>query len=181
MRLYDSHSPTSNPTPMWKSILIGKQPARTLEQVAMLALLGGSLIAMFRFVMTPVRITGSSMEPTCHSGQIRWINRLAYWRTPPQRGDVVAVQGNNPRFLYLKRLIGLPGETVTITKGVVFINDAPLPEEYATRSEEWQVPPVRLGSNLYLIIGDNRWMSQDLHVFGTIERGQIAGRLTGKQ
>jgi signal peptidase I len=119
------------------------------------------------------------MEPTCRSGQIKWVNRLAYRWSAPKRGDVVAIQGNDLRFLYLKRVIGLAGEMIAITNGTVVINGVPLAEPYVNEQEEWDVPPIRLRENQYLVIGDNRVMHQALHLFGTVDRSRIVGHVLG--
>lgn len=162
----------------WQRILIGKRPIRTLVRVSILIGIGSALAGASRLVMTPGRIIGSSMEPTCHEGQIKWINRLAYLWNAPLRGDIVAIQGHTVRCLYLKRLIGLPGERVAITNGVVFINGAPLSEPYLFGPTDWNIPLTRIGADEYLVIGDNRAMLQCFHLFGTVKRHQIVGCLT---
>ena len=160
-----------------QQVLVGKDPIQTLKRLALAAMAGGVLFLTAKFVATPVRITGESMEPTCRNGQIKWVNRWAYSRGEPRRGDIVAIQGTNSGFVYLKRIIGLPGETIAITNGAVTINGVPLAEAYVIERERWNVPSIRLGSTQYLVIGDNRSMPQDFHTFGRVERRQIAGRI----
>ena len=164
---------------LWQSLVIGRQPVRTLVRVAVLLVVGTALYLTLKFILTPLRVVGISMEQTCRSGEIKWLNRLAYRWSTPKRGDVVAVQGNDRRFLYLKRVVELPEETVCITNGVVVINGVPLAEAYLSESREWNVPPLRLGENQYLVIGDNRAMDQVIHDFGAVERCQIAGHVLG--
>jgi len=110
---------------------------------------------------------------------MKWVNRLAYRRSAPKRGDVVAIQGSDRRFLYLKRVIGRPGEVFAMTNGSVVINGVPLAEAYVTRQGDWNVPPIRLRETQYLVIGDNRVMPQALHLFGAVDRSRIVGRVLG--
>lgn len=161
------------------SVLLGRRPVRTLVRVVILLGIGGMLCWTARDIVTPVRILGQSMEPTFRSGQVRWVNRLAYRGSAPMRGELVAIQGNDRRFLYLKRVIALPGEWFAMTNGSVVINGVPLAEAYVTQPGDWNVPPIRLRATQYLVIGDNRAMPQALHLFGAVERSRIVGRVRG--
>jgi signal peptidase I len=79
--------------------------------------------------------------------------------------------------LYIKRVVGLPGERIAIRDGVVHVNDAPLPEPYVRHRRTWNVPEVTLGPNEYFLIGDNRGMQPRDHAFGRAARERIVGKV----
>src|SRR5258707_1178640 len=94
--------------PFWLAIIIGRKPRRTLIRAACLAVV---CFVVFKFVLLPVRVVGISMEPTYHDRSLNLVNALSYLRSGPQRGDVVGVQMSGRSIMYLKRIVGLPGET----------------------------------------------------------------------
>jgi signal peptidase I len=100
-----------------QAIAIGRRPKRTLVRLGLLIALGGIAALILNFVLLPVRITGPSMEPTYDNGQINFINRLAYLRHEPQRGDVVGIRLSGDRTMYVKRIVGMPGETIHFSHG----------------------------------------------------------------
>src|SRR5437867_6327513 len=115
-------------SPSWLSrIVFGRNPKRTAVRALLLILL--SLVA-FKFVLMPIRVVGISMAPNYIHGQIKFVNRLAYLKARPMRGDVVAIRINGARAVLLKRVIGLPGETIAVEQGTVRINGEPLEELY---------------------------------------------------
>jgi signal peptidase I len=132
---------------------------------------------MFGFLFTPVRGEGVSMQPTLEHGQFALIDRLAYWRTPPSRGDIVALRLAGPSVVYIKRVIGLPGERVAIAAGVVSVNGEPLDEPYVLMKREWEVAEMTLREREYLVIGDNRGMPARQHDFGKAQQDRIIGRV----
>ena len=85
-----------------------------------------SAVVVFGVVLLPVRLSGISMEPTYHDGALNFANRLAFAWRQPARGDVVAIRMAGPSVVYVKRIVGLPGERVEITMGTVIIDGEPL-------------------------------------------------------
>lgn len=162
------------PASRWRRLVVGRHPRRTLVRAAALAV---TAFVVFKFVLLPVRISGESMAPTYRDGQINCLNRLAYRWHPPRRGDVVGVMTSGPHNLFLKRIVGLPGETIAIHQGVVLINGRPLAEPYVQAREPWEVPARELGPGEYFVIGDNRGMAQEAHTFGVARAHQIAGKV----
>jgi signal peptidase I len=127
---------------------------------------------VFRVLILPIAVVGTSMSPTYLDGETHLVNRWPYSRHPPKRTDVVAVR-IDPATIYLKRIIGLPGETLSVRQGRFYINGKSLDEPYAyakTRLRHWD---VTLRPDEYFVIGDNRPVT----VFGVIQRSQIVGRL----
>jgi signal peptidase I len=160
-------------------VAIGRRPKRTLARLAVLVV---ASVVVFNFVLLPIRVTGSSMEPTYHDRAVNFINRLAYVLGQPRRGDVVGIRlspNANATFheLLLKRLVGLPGETISFSDGHVCVNGAPQDEPYLKLSSGWNVPGKTLGPDDYYFVGDNRSMRPDEHVHGVAPRSQIVGRI----
>jgi signal peptidase I len=157
-----------------KTILFGSNPRLTAIRVAVLI---ATSVVVFGFVLLPVRLTGISMEPTYDDGQLNFANRLAFAWREPARGDVVAIRMAGPSVMYIKRIIGLPGEQVEIVMGVVKIDGEPLLEPTVVRKAAWNLPPLTLGPDEYFVVGDNRSMSMRNHDLGRATRARIIGRL----
>ncbi len=126
---------------------------------------------------------GQSMEPTLASGDRVLTNRLIYKLTEPKRGDVVIFKpnGNENSHYYMKRVVALPGETVQIVDGFIYINGEVLVEdikfekmEYAGTAEE----EITLGENEYFVLGDNRNASEDSRnaEIGNIRKQDISAK-----
>jgi len=122
------------------------------------------------------------MEPAYHDHSVNFVNRLAFLRHEPRRGDVVGIRLtppsglSSPHIMYLKRIIGLPGETISFVGGRPRVNGQTLDEPYEKRSCDWNMAPVTLGADEYFVVGDNRTMPQENHVFGKAERSRIVGK-----
>ncbi len=151
---------------MW----IGRNPTVTLMRLVVLMVV---CLVVFKVVLIPVRVTGKSMEPTYRDGRVNFINRLAYLRSDPRRGDVVALQFEGSSQILLKRIVGLPGERISMRRGFIYINGKRLKESY-TYGEVSALPgEVVLRPNQYFVIGDNRSVT----VFGVVERRDIRGKV----
>jgi len=151
---------------------MGRKPAWTIGRAALL-IFGSFLI--FKFVLTPIRVTGNSMEPTCYDGQISILNVLAYAWHPPKRGDIVAFQSGDDRKIMVKRIIGLPGERIAFHSGVVYINGQRIAEPYLVSQGAWEWPEETLGDNFYFVTGDNRVISQQFRIDGKNILGKLYG------
>lgn len=156
------------------SLLFGTNRRVTLIRAGVLA---AAAALLFGFVLLPVRLQGISMLPTYQDGAFNFANRLAYLWSSPSRGDVVAIRMAGPRVLYVKRVVGLPGEHVEITMGVVTIDGQPLIEPTVHARAPWNVPGVTLGTDEYFVVGDNRAMPAQNHDFGRVKRDRILGRM----
>lgn len=116
------------------------------------------------------------MEPTYRDRSFTLINRLSYTFKPPARGEIVAIKLAGRRLMFLKRIIGLPGETVTIRDGQVLINDIPLLEPYIISPWPWNLAGRVLTTGEYFVIGDNRRQPLEQHFFGRVYNQQIVGQ-----
>mgnify|MGYP001574006202 CR=1 FL=1 len=138
-------------------------------------------IILHTFVGTLVIIEGSSMEPNLHSGQSVFVSKIGYFMGEPQRGDVVVMKFPGDPFhkKYIKRIIGLPGEHITMRDGSVFINDERLSEAYlpaGTTTTSIKHQEFQIGSDEYVALGDNRALSNDSRIWGILPRQFIIGR-----
>ncbi len=132
---------------------------------------------LIRSVVQNFRIEGVSMEPNFHHGQFLIINKLAYKLGRPARGDVVVFHyPRDPGRDFIKRVIGLPGDTVEVRQGQVFINGAPVYEPYPLSLGTYSAPPVTVGPDQVYVLGDNRNNSSDSHLWGNLSIDLIVGK-----
>lgn len=131
------------------------------------------------FWLTIFIVDGLSMEPSLHNKEIVILHKNAYSSNNPERGDVVVVQypGDPEHKRYVKRVVGLPSESIKIAGGKVYTNDRMFRESYllaGTETEsggDWQ-----LSSEEYFLMGDNRPNSNDSRYFGGVAKRFILGR-----
>lgn len=142
------------------------------------------MVMIYLFVMSPQEINGASMEPTFHNGEYILTNKIVYKIQDPQRGDIVIFKSpKNKEIDYIKRIIGLPGDTVGLRNNTLYVNGQPVKEPYLTpgitifggsylaEGEEIIVPV-----GLYFVAGDNRSHSSDSREFGPIPKEDIIGQ-----
>ncbi|MFH1078578.1 MAG: signal peptidase I [Patescibacteria group bacterium] len=154
-----------------------------LIQVAAISL--AIIIPVRYFLVQPFYVKGASMEPNFFDHEYLIIDELSYRFSNPERGDIVVFRyPNDPKQFFIKRVIGLPGETVEIANGNVkiFNDEKPngflLPEqEYLDQEFTAATRTVTLKSGEYFVMGDNRVSSLDSRYFGPIERDDIVGRV----
>lgn len=163
-------------TAMLKRLIIGGNLRRTLIRAALLLVL---TFLVFRFVLAPFRLDGTSMEPTFEHGQVSLAYRLAYINQAPERGDVVAVRmRNSGRSIFLlKRVVGLPGERIGFQDGKVAVDGDRLEEEYLSYDSDWNRAPVLCEAKEYFVVGDNRSMPIEQHSFGRTTLSRIVGKV----
>lgn len=156
-----------------KTKLTWTSPKVRLRVLFISFLIAFACYGFFTWVLWPVQVLGDSMLPNYHSGERHFINKLAYRAANPQRGDVVALYAPNGE-VYLKRVLGLPGETVTFTNGGIAINGQELKEPYVdTKVRAGKGEEGKLGADDYYVIGDNRATS----VRGKVPRQDIIGKV----
>lgn len=152
--------------------------------------LGAVVLALVlrKFVLSFARVKGTSMLPTLSNGDWLFVWRLGYLFGRPRRGDVVICHFPGRRvqklpFLpqsFVKRVVGLPGETLEVIDGVLHVNGEPVDEAYLVpeRTRYFRNrPPVTLGADEYYVMGDNRDSSNDSRRVGPLRRRAIVGRV----
>ena len=161
--------------PSWlRTVLIGRNPRRTLARIGVMIV---AVLLIRAYALIPITVKGPSMLPTYEERGVNFVNRLAYLHSDPQRGDVVAIRTSGTSIMYMKRVVGLPGETVAFHKGHLLINGKVLDEPYVKLACDWERAPVTLGDHQYFVVGDNRSMPEQYHVFGETDRVRIVGKI----
>jgi signal peptidase I len=175
-----------------------KSALREILETIILTIL---IFLLVRSVVQNFKVEGRSMEPTLESGQYLLINKAVYWRLDtlrsafafqregapvdsptyifgaPQRGDVIVFQYPKDRSRdFIKRIIALPGETVEIRGGKVYVNGAALRESFQLEHPNYIYEPTRVPPGNYFVLGDNRNNSSDSHVWGMVPEENIIGR-----
>ncbi len=159
-----------------------KQENPWIEIIKTLATAGILAIGIRHFVAEARYIPSSSMEPTLEINDRLIIEKISYRFRSPERGDVVVfsptdtLREQNFKDAFIKRVIGLPGETVEVRGGTVYINDIPLREKYLEEAPQYQYGPVVVPEDHYLVLGDNRNNSYDSHYWGFVPRENLIGR-----
>ena len=134
------------------------------------------------YIAQPFIVSGASMEPSFEDGEYLIVDELSYRFEEPQRGDVVIFRyPRNPSEFFIKRIVGLPGETVNIAGDEVSIKQkngevARLEEGYVKSRGNGGISTVTLGAGEYFVMGDNRPASSDSRVWGALPRENITGR-----
>lgn len=130
------------------------------------------VILIRTFIITPVRVDGDSMKNTLKNGDIL----LLYKLSSIDRFDIIVLDEEKDNEKIIKRVIGLPGETVAIKNGKIYINDKVIDDEYAY-GETTDYNKVTLKDDEYFILGDNRLISKDSRYFGPIKDNEIKGKI----
>lgn len=164
--------PTTPESPVAESAGWGRFFLDVLETL----LLSAALFLVINALSARVRVDGFSMLPTLQDGEFILVNRLAYRFGTPQRGDIIVFHyPPDPKQDLIKRVIGLPGDTVSIQNGVVRVNNELLNEPYVAQppryTGNWVVPAGHL-----FVLGDNRNDSSDSHSWGMLPFENIVGK-----
>jgi signal peptidase I len=139
----------------------------------------GLALVIIVFLYQPVKVEGTSMAPLLSDQERIFINKFVYRFEPIQRGDVVVFWYPLDRSKsFIKRVVGLPGETVEIRQGIVYVNGKAVPEPYVPPQYEdmSDFSPVTLAPDKYFVMGDHRISSNDSRVFGPVSSRYIYGR-----
>ncbi|MBU1693856.1 MAG: signal peptidase I [Verrucomicrobia bacterium] len=157
-----------------KKIMVGENLKTTLRRAILLALF---CILLFNYVLLPVQVRGNSMEPTYRDGSWHAVNLLKFATRHPRRGEVVVISMVGRRALYLKRVLGLPGETVSFFNGQLIVDGREMPDPYLTGRGDWMLPAITLDEDEYFVAGDNRAVPIETHTLGTVKRKKMIGGL----
>lgn len=142
------------------------------------------IIPIRTYIVQPFIVSGASMDPTFATGQYLIVDQLTYHLNNPRRGDVVIMKyPKNPKVYFIKRIIGLPGETLIMNTGKVTIknNDYPdglaLDETYITKDHRTSDTfEIKLSPTEYFVMGDNRPESSDSRTWGPLDSKYLVGR-----
>ena len=180
--------------------------ARVGREVIEAVLLAVMVFMLLQTTVRNFKVDGSSMDPTLVNGQYLLVNRLVYLRIemdrfssivpfwqaeedsvryaihPPERGEVIVFEfpdviPSNPKRDFVKRVIGLPGETIDVKDGVPFVDGVVLEEPYLTTKDHSNGRKVELGAGEYYVMGDNRAHSNDSRNWGAVPEENLRGKV----
>ncbi|MBI5023163.1 MAG: signal peptidase I [Candidatus Magasanikbacteria bacterium] len=154
-----------------------------LFKLAFLAVI--TIILVRYFLFKPFYVRGASMEPTFFNNEYLIIDELTYRLKEPHRGDVIVLKSPlNKKEFFLKRVVGLPGETVKIRDGQVMVYNEEMPDGFVLNEPYLPVglktvpdASATLGDNKFFVLGDNRFSSLDSRMVGPIDSSAIIGRV----
>ena len=180
--------------------------ARVGREIIEAVILAAVVFMLLQVTVRNFKVDGSSMDPTLEDGQYLLVNRLVYLRVEldrlakivpfwtadegssrhaihaPKRGEVIVFEfpdsnPNNPKKDFVKRVVGLPGETMRMFDGKVFVNEEVLNEPYLSHKDHSNVSKVTLGEGEYYVLGDNRTHSNDSRSWGAVPEANIRGKV----
>jgi signal peptidase I len=153
---------------------------KIFREVVITVLIAVAVFALLRLTVQSYTVVMSSMEPNFHQGDCIMVSKVAYRSSGPQRGQVIVFNPPPPneesRYPFIKRVIGLPGDTVEISDGKVFVNGTALEEEYIMAPPNYTMPATEVPENEYFVLGDNRNNSNDSHTGWMVPRDSIIGK-----
>ncbi len=172
---HEPNTPPDEPEPPFSAVEFIKENIPTVAVAILLAFGVRVFIAEPRFIPSP------SMEPTLCIDDRLIIDKVTYHFRKPERGEIIVFTPpvhpvTDTSKVYIKRVIGLPGDRVTVFNGKVLVNRQPLNENYIMEPPAYEMPTVTVPAGQYWVMGDNRNNSQDSHVWGTLPEGNILGR-----
>lgn len=155
-----------------------------IEFIETIVIFGAIFAALYLFVAQFHKVSGNSMVPTLHSGDYLITEKISYRFSNPKHGEIIVLK--NPRDEsqdFIKRIIAVPGDTLKISNGSIFVNGQLIKENYlplgiSTRSGAFIQGgnTVKAGSNQYFVFGDNREHSSDSREWGAVTKEEIVGR-----
>jgi signal peptidase I len=145
----------------------------------LLPVLAAAVVLLAVYVVEPVTIGSDSMAPTLVAGQRVVLDKLTLHLRDPKRGDLVAFHAPGNGTLTLKRVVGLPGDTVAIRDGVLYVNGSAPPEPYVRHADVDSVyyGPTQVPAATVFVLGDNRGNSIDSRAFGPVAQSHLVGRV----
>ncbi len=164
---------------------VSTTPAKSnvIKETLIYAIVAAAIVFPIRFwIAQPFVVNGPSMDSTFHDGEYLIVDQISYRFNEPERGDVLIFKyPENPSKYFIKRLIGLPGETVVVRNDVVTIVNKDHPEgvtlsEPYINSKSFITKTLTLGPEEYFVMGDNRGVSSDSRVWGALPREDLVGR-----
>ncbi|MDD2469775.1 MAG: signal peptidase I [Bacilli bacterium] len=134
----------------------------------------GIIILIRIYVLTTTEVVGNSMEPNLNDGNILLVEQITQRFSDYNRFDVIVFE-RSPSYL-IKRIIGLPGETIKYEDNKLYINDKLVIGDFEVKGNTDDFGPVTIPDNSYFVLGDNREDSKDSRTFGAIKRNKIIGK-----
>lgn len=168
---------------MWK-FKLRKGGVAILDALEPVVLAFAIFMMVYLFLFQPHKVDGRSMYPNLHDKEYILTDKVTYRRRDPQRGDVIVFHAPPPHNSdFIKRVVGMPGETVMVQGGYVFVNgvrleEIYLPNDYETSEKAFlrEGVPYKIPADYFVVFGDNRDFSSDSREWGPISEKSIVGR-----
>lgn len=157
------------------AVEIAPKRSNLLREIVETVLLTAIIFLIVNVIIGRFRIESVSMEPNLVEGEYVIVDKVSYMLHPPERGDIVVFEKPNQPDL-IKRVIGLPGETVEVHDGRVWVDGVALDEPYIANPPNYTMPARLIEPDQYFMLGDNRSNSSDSHLWGTVPLKDIVGR-----
>lgn len=156
-----------------------------IDFIQTLVVFGAIFALIYLFIAQPHKVSGLSMYPTFDNGDYILTDKLSYRLGSPEKGDVIVLKNpRNEEQDFIKRIIALPGDTLTVENLGVFVNGEKLPEDYLpegiqTKAGNFLIAgaEIKAGPNQYFVFGDNREHSSDSREWGSVTKEEIVGRV----
>lgn len=178
MNVFSSKNPTKNSD---ENTMKEEHPFAEIVRYSLIAIL--IVIPIRIFIAQPFIVSGASMDETFHSGDYLIVDQVTYYFEKPSRGDVIIFRyPKDPSKFFIKRVIGLPGDTITIENATVTIENEAHPdgfvldEPYINGMTPAPLLTEELGEREYFVMGDNRDRSSDSRSWGVLQEERIIGR-----
>ena len=150
---------------------------KILRDIILPILMAIVITSIFHTMIASFKVYGTSMYPSILHGEYIMVSKTSYLFNQPQRGDIIVFHSpRDPKTDLIKRIIAIPGDTVEIKKGMVFINGVSLAEPYISEAPRYDYKPQEIINDQYFVLGDNRNNSSDSHGGWTAPRNYIVGK-----
>ena len=157
---------------------LGRVAREALEWVRAFAFAGVAVLRVTTLIAMPIRVEGSSMEGTLHNNEYTVVTRFEYLLGDPARFDVVICHyPDRGGTRFVKRIVGVPGDTVALVNGVLYVNGEAIEEAYIEHRSRDNMPEITVAEGSYFVLGDNRPNSNDSRFVGQLTRDQILGKV----
>ena len=151
--------------------------AKYIRDIIITLLAALAMYLVFQTVIMPFHVFGSSMLPTTKHNDYIMVNKVVYYFEEPKRGDIIVFHSpNNADTDLIKRVIGLPGDTIKVDNGKVYVNNSPLMEPYILESPKYKCSQGEVPPDKYFVLGDNRNNSRDSSHGWHLPRQNIIGK-----
>lgn len=149
-----------------------------IKEISVYIIIVVVIVLLKIYVISPIRVNGTSMDPTLKNGDIMILNKIGYRITKIKRFDIVVIKYKDE--LLIKRVIGLPGEKIKYENNTLYVNDKALDEEfdktYTYNFSIKEIGSTTVPEDSYFVLGDNREVSKDSRSIGFIDREDIVGK-----
>jgi signal peptidase I len=150
---------------------------RWFREIGIIVLIAVAVFALLRVTLQGYTVQYSCMLPNIEDGEWVMVSKASYFFSDPERGEVVVFDPpNDSEFPYIKRIIGLPGETVEVKDGKVLINNVAIDESYIKEPPHYTMAAREIPADEYFVLGDNRNNANDSHRGWTVPRDSIIGK-----